>query len=226
MRNVRFNGPEIHEVVADTEIVNGKYRQVVVSVPQDSGAVDAFGRSRVSTPVLLIDLKRVGSVPDLQSTQSVSGSGSVNYVASRASNGLVVGPGVGTAIRQTKARAIYQPGKSLQVFQSFILAPQRTGLTQRVGYFDNKNGVFFEVKGDSPGFVRRSFVTGAVQDHTIDRSEWNLDPIDGTGPSGVVLDILKPNIFCADFEWLGVGRVRVGFVVNGKPLYAHEFQRY
>jgi len=47
--------------------------------------------------------------------------------------------------------------------------------------------------------------------------------MDGTGASGVTLDPTKSQIVAIDFEWLGVGRVRIGFVVDGAFIYVHEF---
>lgn len=55
------------------------------------------------------------------------------------------------------------------------------------------------------------------------RDEWNIDKLDGTGPSGKTLQLSAANIFLVDFEWLGVGRVRYGTVIDGKICYCHEF---
>lgn len=185
--------------------------------------LDAFARLRVSAPTLLLDLKRVGSTPDLLASNAVSGSGSATYTGNRASTALTVGGAAGTAVRQSKARAIYQPGKSLLVFQTFICAAAQANLNQRIGFFDTKNGVFFSREGTAINMVIRSFVSGVAVETKVAKADWNLDKLDGTDPSGIVLDLTKPQIFMADLEWLGVGRVRVGFVINGLPVYVHEF---
>lgn len=194
-----------------------------VSIP-DSAHNDAFARIRVSEPVLLLEVKRVGSTPDWMGTDSVTGTGSATYQANRSSTYLTVGAAAGKAIRQSKARAVYQPGKSLLMFQTFVLAPLQANLVQSVGYFDAKNGIFLKASGASTlAFVRRSYVTGTAVDTDVDRSAWNIDKLDGTGTSGVTLDLTKAQILVADFEWLGVGRVRIGFVVDGQVCYAHQF---
>lgn len=189
----------------------------------DNAQVDAFGRLRVSEPALLLDMKRVGSTPEWNGTDSVSGTGSAVYSANRASTALTVGAGVGVAIRQSKARAVYQPGKSLQLLQTFILAPGETYLRQRCGYFDAKNGVFLEDADGIKSFVRRTYVGGSADDNAVTQDAWNLDTMDGNGPSGVTIDWTKPQILFADFEWLGVGRVRIGFVYDGAVIFAHQF---
>ena len=194
----------------------------VVSV-KDHSNDDAFGRLRVSNPVQLLQGKRIGSTTDITMTNAVSGSGSAVYDANLAATRLSVGTVVGTAVRQTKTRGIYQPGKSLLLFQTFVLAPPQANLTQQVGYFDTQNGVFLRVSNGVTSFVRRSFATGVVDEEVVPRASWNVDKMDGTGPSGYVANLQLSQILAEDFEWLGVGRVRVGFVVDGQVSVAHKF---
>ena len=47
--------------------------------------------------------------------------------------------------------------------------------------------------------------------------------MDGTGVSNLTLDITKAQIFFMDIEWLGLGTVRCGFVVNGVLIHVHSF---
>jgi hypothetical protein len=199
------------------------YRQVVETVFSDSPSIDAFGRLRVSEPTLLIDLKQVGNTPQNTATTGVSGTGAVQYHIDRASTMLTVGPGVGTAIRQSKARAVYQPGKSILYLGTFVGAAAQVGLRQRVGYFDDNNGIFLEQDDLEIVAGIRSSVSGSPVDTRVERSLWNIDPLDGTGPSGIVADFTKAHIMFADAEWLGVGRVRMGFVINGGFVPVHQF---
>lgn len=186
----------------------------------DSANLDAFARLRVSQPTLLLDSKQVGGTPDLNSTTAVTGSGAVAYQINRASTFLTVGPAAGTAVRQTKSRAIYQPGKSLLLFQTFDMPAAQANLRCRVGYFDPKNGVFIQRDGSSVSLVIRSYVTGAAVDTVIPQANWNVNTL-LSGPT--ILDLTKANIFMADLEWLGVGRVRCYFVIAGTPVLVHEF---
>ena len=127
-------------------------------------------------------------------------------------------------IRQSKRRFPYQPGKSLLAMATFVMGAAQTNLRQRVGYFDTDNGVFLQLDDDELSFVLRSYVTGSVSDtRKVAKSSWNVDKFDGTGPSKLTLDITKAQIVFFDFEWLGVGSVRCGFVINGKLYLAHVF---
>jgi hypothetical protein len=96
--------------------------------------------------------------------------------------------------------------------------------TQRVGYFNADNGVFFQRAGGTSSFVLRSSVTGSVSDaRTVPQSAWNGDKLDGTGASGITLDPAKSQILWMDFEWLGVGSVRCGFIIDGTYIVCHTF---
>jgi hypothetical protein len=103
-------------------------------------------------------------------------------------------------------------------------ASTSANLTQRVGYFNTQNGVFFQRTGTTNSFTLRSYVSGSVSDaRNISQSAWNGDKLDGTGPSGITLDATKSQILWMDFEWLGVGSVRCGFIINGTYVVCHTF---
>jgi hypothetical protein len=126
-------------------------------------------------------------------------------------------------IRQTTKVFAYQPGKSLLVLNTFVMTRIRTGLRQRVGYYGDANGYYLELNDDVLSFFERSSVTGSLEDTRVLQADWNVDPMDGTGPSGITLDITKAQILFMDLEWLGVGTVRMGFVIDGNFYVCHKF---
>jgi hypothetical protein len=124
--------------------------------------------------------------------------------------------------RETTKVFSYQPGKSLLVDNTFVFATPRAGLRQRAGYFGVDNGYFLEADGLTISFVERSLATGTETRKT--QSQWNVDPMNGTGPSGITLDITKAQILWMDLQWLGVGTVRMGFEIDGQCYLCHEWQ--
>ena len=184
---------------------------------------DAFGRLRVSSPMTLFDSSHRYKDNNLWSTLSANG-GSVSFNPSQGLMELNVTNTAGaSAIRETTKVFSYQPGKSLLVMNTFVMASSATNLRQRVGYFGDQNGIYFQLDDGNISIVKRSLVTGSIVESVISRSNWNGDKLDGTGSSGIVLDINKAQILWSDIEWLGVGTVRVGFCINGQFIVCHSF---
>jgi hypothetical protein len=155
---------------------------------------------------------------------STTAGGTVSYTTNNSTVSLNVTEAVGSkTIRQSKRVMSYQPGKSLLIFNTFVMNTLTANLKQKVGLFDTNNGIFFTADGTTLKIVRRTYTSGAAVDTEISQSSWNGDKLDGTGASGFTLDASKSNILFIDIEWLGVGSVRVGFVINGQLITAHTF---
>jgi hypothetical protein len=201
----------------------------------DSAEVDAFSRLRVSTPFTIFDSKQIYNDPSIADSaenfplffdnQHTSGSGTTtSFVAVRASTTLgVSNTTAGTRVRQTKRRFNYQPGKSQLIFSTFVMGNAGTGIIKRVGLFDESNGIFLENNAGQIRVVRRTNASGSPVDTVIPQSNWNIDKMNGSGVSQFTLDITKSQILVIDYEWLGVGRVRIGFVIGGLIYYVHAF---
>lgn len=186
--------------------------------------LDAFGRLRVSNPVTLFDSQN-RYIDGEQFSSITATSGNVVYVANESSFNLNVSAASGSSvIRQSKTVQAYQPGKSLLTMNTFAMAALKANLRQRVGYFTADNGIYFEANGTSLFLVIRSSTTGSVVEERIAQSSWNGDTLNGAGLSGITLDPTLTQIFWSDIEWLGVGNVRAGFVINGQFIVCHTFQ--
>lgn len=186
-------------------------------------SADAFGRARTSEPHTLFDSQNRYAKNDLFSESTATG-GAVSFLTNESTVEMTTTTSSGSeVVRESKRVFPYQPGKSLLVMNTFVMSAPQTNLRCRVGYFSTQNGVFFERNNSTLNLVRRSYVTGSVVDTAIAQSSWNGDKLDGTGASGYTLDTTKAQIFWMDFEWLGVGSVRCGFVINGQFIVAHTF---
>ena len=183
---------------------------------------DAFGRMRTSEPLTLFDSQNRYIDGDQFSTKQ--NSGAVTYLPNESSFDLAIGSTSGDFVyRQARKVQLYQPGKSLLAMNTFAMSALQTNLRQRVGYFTANDGVFFEADGEDLYLVIRSSTSGSPVDTRIAQSNWNQDKMDGTSASGITLDPTLAQIFWCDIEWLGVGSVRCGFVINGVFYIAHVF---
>jgi hypothetical protein len=195
----------------------------VTTLPQPT-QLDAFGRLRISSPMTLFDSSHRYRDNNLwASLTAVGGTHSFNQ-----NQGLIqmtVNSLSGSSvIRETTKVFSYQPGKSLLVMNTFVMASSANNLRQRVGYFDQDNGMYLQLDDGNLSIVERTLVNGSPSSETtVLKSAWNGDKLDGTGPSGLTLDITKAQILWMDIEWLGLGTVRVGFVINGQFIICHSF---
>lgn len=188
----------------------------------DPVATDAFGRLRVSEPFTLFEsFHKYNDNGKIYTANSAGGThfwnsntGTIDCAVTTANNAYVY--------RESTRVFPYQPGKSLQIMMTFVMNAAKTGLRQRIGYFNTQDGFFLE-RSDQVYFVERASVTGVVADNKIAQSSWNVDRLDGSGPSCITLNLDDPQILFIDIEWLGVGTVRMGFVINGEFILCHRF---
>jgi hypothetical protein len=215
------NNEDLYEVVM---IAGQSGPSVYVPKGNLNTSSDAFGRLRVSEPFTLFDNSfRYSDSPE-KWAQKVTGTASSAHNADEGLIELTVGTSSGDEIiRETSKVFQYQPGKSLLTLNTFVMGEAQENLRMRVGYFGKENGVYFERDGSDLYIVKRSAVSGSVVETRIPQSEWNGDRLDGTDESNVNLDSTKAQIFWSDFEWLGVGSVRCGFVINGQYILSHVF---
>jgi len=196
-----------------------------------SGTVtDAFGRLRTAQPFTLFDSSHRFSDNGLWVTSNTASNSSYTFVENQSTIDMTVGTTANAeVIRETTKVFSYQPGKSLLIMNSVTFNQPKANVCQRVGYFGESNGIYLENDGNTNYLVVRTNTSSTVTETRVAQSDWNVDKFDGTGYSTqlgyerTALDIGKANIFWIDVEWLGVGDVRCGFVVDGKMLPAHVF---
>lgn len=189
----------------------------------DSPSVDAFSRLRVSNPSFVFDtnfqydlqpLVWEAVVTDAQTTVTHD---ATNRCALMTFNGA----DNGNAYMQTYEWFRYQAGRSQLIFATFNFIETKANTVKFVGYSDGNNGV--ELRQTGSAIALHLLSDTGKGDTSVAQASWNIDPMDGTGDSGVNLNWTKTQILVIDLQWLGVGRIRVGFDVDGVLYYVHEF---
>ena len=210
------------ELVKDVYVVNPLTAAISTSGTTSS---DAFGRLRVSNPYTLFESSH-RYVDNGEWVTSTAAGGSSAFNADAGLLDMTVTTASGSQVlRETKKVFNYQPGKSLLAILSFNFEEAKNNLRQRIGYFGAENGLYLELNStNEPSFVKRSSVTGSLVNTEVLKTDWNIDTLDGNGPSGITLDLSKVQIVWFDFEWLGSGTVRCGFVIDGVFIHCHSFQ--
>jgi hypothetical protein len=191
---------------------------VVNSVPTqyaDSAQLTSFSRLRTAESRLLGDYRYMyGSGTSIMMNDLLANGGTLTPEFDKCQVLASVTAASGSkAVRQTKKYHPYTSGTSTMSFMTFCMNPAKANLVQSVGCFDELNGIFFRMNGTTPEIVIRK---GGVDNEVIPQSQWNQDTL-------TELDFSKVLILTMDYQWLGVGRVRVGFVHDGVVRYAHYF---
>ena len=193
----------------------------------DSPSIDAFGKWRVSNPTTLFNNKQIVDSGSFYYDIKTTTGATVTWNSGSADSTLKVTSTSGSrAIKQTKRIFVYQPGKSQQIICTGKFGNRVDGIKKSFGSFDDDNGYFFQMSGSSFGVVLRKTINGVRTDTFISQSTWNLDKMNGSGPSGNILDTTKAQIYTMDYEWLGIGRIRYGVVQKGILIYVHEITNY
>lgn len=219
-----INGNNVSVTIPTSSLdVNVTNTITSVTTPEPT-QLDAFGRLRVSTPLTLFDSSHRYRDNNLWSSLTAVG-GSYAFNQNQGLVDLTVNSLSGSSvIRETTKVFSYQPGKSLLALNTFVFAASTNNLRQRVGYFGKDNGIYFQLDNGVMSFVERTLVNGSpATENIIPLSAWNGDKLNGTGTSGLTLDITKAQILWMDIEWLGLGTVRVGFIIDGKYIVCHSF---
>lgn len=184
--------------------------------------IDGFGRIRVSNISTVFDSKQTSDNQSLFWETVTVGTGAAVYNSAIAGTVLSTSANGDAVLRQTYRRFNYQPGKAQRIMQTGVFRNPGTydaGRSSRIGQFDVNNGLFFEY---NTADAFRVCIRKNGSDTYTNQSAWNLDTLDGAGPSGITLDPATSQICVIDYEWLGVGSVWFGFVINGELYYCHR----
>lgn len=201
--------------------------------------IDVFGRLRIAEPLTLFDSKFTCDRNLTEWDKIITGTGGIAYTREFPFITMTVGAGTGRVVRQTRRYHPYQPGKSFDILATGTLEVSGgvANTISRIGIFDDatdkaggtsdaaqSNGYFFELDGTTLNVVERSYITGSLVETRVDQGNFNLDVLDGTGPSGVVIDVSKRQIFFISMEWLGVGQVIMGIYIGSNAIPCHVFR--
>ena len=191
----------------------------------DSANLDAFSRLRVAEPKQLFQTQMAYDLDPIDMESGATGTGVAPVFDTNVRIAdLAITAGTGTSFMQSYQYIQYQPGKSQLMFMTFVFGVGVANITKDIGYFDSENGAFIRQNGTNGiQAVLRTSTSGSVVDQIIDSANFNLDTLDGTGISGLTFNEVNSQILVIDLQFLGMGRVRLGFDITGTIFYFHEF---
>lgn len=192
--------------------------------------LDPKGLTRITTPTPLMDIKFVESTNDSTVHASITGTASQTFIYDERLLALDIGTSSTDAIKKRTNRYCFFQGGFSSIFESTVAIGDqgKANVVRRWGYYDDSNGLFFELNGLELFVVIRSSVTGSVVDTRIPQSQWNVDKLNGTATtdnvSGIRLNVSNMNYYFIDFPGSSSGRVRFGvYSASGRIVCHQEF---
>jgi len=184
---------------------------------------DLFGRAKVSNLESLFNAQFLFDKAPLRWDEILATGGTSTFNANESCIDMAVTTSSGSRVyRQTKEHFLYEPGRVQRGLFTVLFAPATANCNQRVGLFGENDGLFFRLDGLTFGVGIRSSTSGAPVETLVDQSAFNLDKLDGTGPSGATIDLTKNQLLFVEYQWLGVGSIRWGVFIDGAPIYCHQ----
>lgn len=150
---------------------------------------------------------------------NLAGTGTINY-----ENGMAVlqTTGLGSASLSSKIRAYAQPGQGYSCVFAAIYSNGDPGTTSQAGIGNDTDGFFFGLINNefSIIYINNSITT------TVPQNNWNVDSMNGTGPSGIVLNYSEGNIYKIQYQQLEFGNINfyIESPLTGQPLLVHTIQ--
>jgi len=191
-------------------------------VPVEMDVQDSFNRLKVAPPHLLFDSSFQYSLQSKVFIQDALIGATITHDSVRAAARLSCSATPNSRARfRSRNYFPYSPAFTNTVTASFNMQGSVTGITKRIGMYDENNGYMLEAHN---GIVRvgiRSSIAGST--NYVNQSDWSVDKMDGSGISGISLDISKQQILVIQYQWLGSGQVTFSFSINGQTYPFHKF---
>jgi len=200
----------------------------IVTLDHQDTALDVLGRVEIAAPKSIFESYFEYDSEDRVWDTYTTGGASFAYNTTTRSCSMTTGGSTSGArvVRQTRVYLRFRRGKSIKINPVVNFAASGTfsgAAKSRVGYYDDSDGVFFQYSSAGFAILNRASGSGSVVDTTVPQSQWNLDKLDGTGPSRLTLDPTKGQSTIVEFNSFRTGRIRLGFRVDDRLVYCHQF---
>jgi len=175
-----------------------------VFIGKTGNNLDLAGRLRTSEKETIFS-RSVKSAKNHTFVERLTGSGTSTLNFDESTVSLTNTTASGDKVtRQSHIYCPYLEGSPMLFKGTAVFATSKANVSQRVGMFDDYNGLFFEDNGTNMGVVRRTYTSGSVVNNRTAQASWNIDPLDGTGPSGITIsDWNKLYLFAIEYLWQG-----------------------
>lgn len=199
--------------------------EAISSFNEFAGNINNLGYQKISQTIEQFSNKAAYDAGEQFWVSIENTNGSVVFNPDQSTRTLQIGSGVSDVISsQTKQAFVYLSG-NVHRFTNALLPNLQVGAGCEFGIFDDKNGCFLRIEREASGYkfyaVRRSNTTGTPVDYVVPQEDFNVDTLDGTGQSGVTIDVSKIQMWHVEFSWYGGGGIAYGCEIDRKIVHFH-----
>jgi hypothetical protein len=187
-------------------------------------SMDVFGRLKVSRHQNIYDADFEYGTQPLRWESYTQGAATIAAQPNQGGVGMTVTTSAtDVAIRQSRPYHRYQPGKSMYMASAVLFGGPFPNQFQRVGFFDDSNGAFFEqgtptdTNPSGMFVVVRSDVGGTISELRVPQNQWN-----GDASVISIVNWYSVQMINIEYAWYGAGMVRFGLMINGEPIFVHS----
>lgn len=202
----------------------GDRLKVISTFSKEDVTTDVTGQLAVSQRTSLLNYYFSHTDHQLLLFRFTLGTGTVTWNTTQNCIDLSAGTASGAlSVIRSKHNVPYQVGQSHTVAMSCLFGEPVANSAKGWGINDANDGLQWRMDDTSLAVVVRSSTSGSTVDTVVHRADWNIDKLDGTGPSGFNLNTNNVAVYLIEYTWHGAGRVRFGIKVNKDIIYCHEF---
>lgn len=180
---------------------------------------DPFGSQIVAKPISVINYKPTWGISDLRYTTTTTGTGAAVTETGglfKLSSGTTT---TNVAEIKTVLRGQYQSGAMARFGIAVIIPTAPTSTCDiQYGYFDSSNGFFSGY--DSTGIYVARRTGGSTTKYY--QTDWNVDPLNGSGVSKLTLSLSDGAILQVDFTWYALGIVVFQYLIFNSSTYTYK----
>jgi len=176
----------------------------------NNGFTSVFGTQITEGREDYVSIQYQYGISDFDTSTSLVGTGTTSTIESSAVVTTAGGAGDVAQI-ESKRNLRNRPGhEGFAFFTAAFTGDTAANSTQLIGIFDDNDGFAVGYNGTTFSILHRR----GGSDTFVAQSSFNVDPLDGTGPSGFTYDPTKLNIFRISYGWLGAATITYRILTN------------
>ena len=190
---------------------------------------DTYGNLKTSSDIweTAINIKHIIKEDTILALSTASTGANIVYNNNINALKLSVSNNNNKCISQSRNNIMLSSGYRTKIYITCVIDANNNSnddnVISRVGVFDDKDGIFYEYNGltNIKLCIRQNYINTY-----INKSDWNIDTLDGGGTSNIHFNEFTINTFVFEFNWNGISDAYAGILSEGIIHMTHIFKSF